>query len=109
MIQRDVSRESAAETLWTCRRQGHAGRLLSKGPFHPQIHQVMFIQTDPRGDVRIETGQVSEVDTAAFAFLAGRRQRILVAEKQYSFRAEKKGKRPNRSITKRKEREKERG
>ena len=43
MIQRDVSRESAAEILWTCRPQGDAGRLLSKGFFHPRIHQVMLV------------------------------------------------------------------
>ena len=42
MIQRDFPREPAAEILWTCRRQGHVGRLLSKSPFDHRIHQVML-------------------------------------------------------------------
>ena len=45
---------------------------------------------ESRGDVRTECGQVSEVDMALIALLAGGRLRNPVTEKRYSLKNEKK-------------------
>ena len=89
MLPRDVSRESVAEIFWTCRPQGHAVCLLSNGSCHCPSHQVMRAshvrkvarsnQTDPPGDVRIESGQVSEwLPHPLLSFLEVVRETILL-------------------------------
>ena len=106
MLPRDVSRESAAEIFWTCRPQGHAVCLLSKGPCHCPIHQVMRTSHVRKIQPNRPTRRCSHRIWSSIrgGYCAHCFPSWKSSEKQYSSsETEKKEKRRNSSITKKRE------